>query len=171
MKFAINEQRRQKQIDDDFEDIQNDVMSEIFGKILTKILQEKQAFLLSDLLRDVMNLSDEKGVDSPVNNTAALKKKLVGVFSERLGFYSSGRQVIIYSSDGNPLEYATATLKGHGLRGLPVSKLLRVMKELDIGQIYAHADEQVYARLAHILLKYPDCRLQKVTNRGGQMQV
>ena len=158
LKFAINEQRRQKQIDDDLEDIQNDVMSEIFGKILTKILREKQAFLLSDLLRDVMNLSDEKGVDSPVNNTAALKKKLVGVFSERLGFYSSGRQVIIYSSDVNPLEYATATLKGHGLRGLPVSKLLRVMKELDIGHIYAHADEQVYARLAHILLKYPDCK-------------
>ena len=65
---------------------------------------------------------------------------------------------MIYSSNVNPLEYATATLKGHGLRGLPVSKLLRVMKELDIGQIYAHADEQVYARLAHILLKYPDCK-------------
>ena len=86
LKFAINEQRGQKQIDDDLKDIQNDVMSEIFGKIRTKILREKQAFLLSDLLRDIMNLSDEKGVDSPVNNTAALKKKLVGEFYERLGF-------------------------------------------------------------------------------------
>eukprot|EP00795_Rhopilema_esculentum_P009663 gene9663-17422_t len=126
-RFAINEQRRQKQIDDDLEDIQNDVMSEILGKIRTKILLEKQAFLLSNLLRDVMNLSDEKGIDSPVNNTAALKKKLVGVFSERLGFYSSGRQVIIYSSDVNPLEYATATLKGHGLRDEDIIKACAAM--------------------------------------------
>eukprot|EP00794_Sanderia_malayensis_P019707 gene19707-21653_t len=127
LKFAVNEQKRQKQIDDDLEEIKDDVMSEIFAKIRTKILREKQAFLLSDLLRDIKNLSDEKGVDSPINNTAAMKKKLICVFSERLGFYPSGRQVIIYSSDMNPIEYMAATLKGHGLRDEDLIKACAAM--------------------------------------------
>ena len=44
LKFAINEQRRQKQIDDDFEDIQNDVMSEIFGKIRKRFCGRSKLF-------------------------------------------------------------------------------------------------------------------------------
>ena len=31
-----------------------------------------------------------------------------------------------------------------------------MMKELDLEHIFAHADEQVYARLAHIIWKYPE---------------
>ena len=30
-----------------------------------------------------------------------------------------------------------------------------MMKELDLEHIFTHADEQVYARLAHIIWKYP----------------
>ena len=33
--------------------------------------------------------------------------------------------------------------------------LCDLLKELEIGHIYAHADEQVYAKLAHIIWKYP----------------
>lgn len=33
--------------------------------------------------------------------------------------------------------------------------LCDLMKELEISHIYAHADEQVYAKLAHIIWKYP----------------
>lgn len=63
-----------------------------------------------------MNLSEERGVDAPVSHTSVFKKKLMSYFPGRLGFFSSGRQVIVYSSDMNPLKYTEATLKGHGLR-------------------------------------------------------
>ena len=33
--------------------------------------------------------------------------------------------------------------------------LLQLMKDLEFGHIFAHGDEQVYARLAHIILKGP----------------
>ena len=36
-----------------------------------------------------------------------------------------------------------------------LDSLLELMKELEIGHIFAHADEQVYARLCHIIWKYP----------------
>eukprot|EP00795_Rhopilema_esculentum_P014831 gene14831-5948_t len=37
-----------------------------------------------------------------------------------------------------------------------LDKLLDLMKKLEIGNVFAYADEQVYARLAHILWKYPE---------------
>ena len=34
--------------------------------------------------------------------------------------------------------------------------LFSMIKELDLGHIFAHPDEQVYARLVHIIWKEPD---------------
>ena len=45
------------------------------------------------------------------------------------------------------------------------------MKELDIGHIYAHADEQVYARLAHILWQNPDTYKNVIIRMGGLHQL
>ena len=45
------------------------------------------------------------------------------------------------------------------------------MKELEIGHVFAHADEQVYPRLAHILWKYPEVYQKVVILMGGFHQV
>ncbi len=37
-----------------------------------------------------------------------------------------------------------------------LDKLLDLMKELEIGHVFVHADEQVCARLANILWRYPE---------------
>ena len=44
LKFAVNEQGRQKRIDEDLDDLKTDIMNEVLAKIRMKILREKQAF-------------------------------------------------------------------------------------------------------------------------------
>ena len=61
-------------------------------------------------------MSEEHGICPPINHTSALKKKIANEFPERIGFYSTVHQVIVYSNDMNPLDYTAATIKGHGLR-------------------------------------------------------
>ena len=52
-----------------------------------------------------------------------------------------------------------------------LDKLLDLMKELEIGHIFAHADEQMYARLAHILWKYPEVYQKVIILMGGFHQL
>ena len=49
--------------------------------------------------------------------------------------------------------------------------LLDLMKELEINHIFAHADEQVSARLAHILGKFPDTYENVMILMGGFHQL
>lgn len=49
--------------------------------------------------------------------------------------------------------------------------LLSLMKELDVGHIFAHSDEQVYARLCHIIWKYPDVYKNVILLMGGFHQL
>ena len=49
--------------------------------------------------------------------------------------------------------------------------LLELMDDLGLGHIFAHADEQVYARLSHILWKDPDLYQNVVVLMGGFHQL
>ena len=46
-----------------------------------------------------------------------------------------------------------------------------MMKELDLEHLFAHADEQVYARLAHIIWKYPERYKNVAILMGGFHQL
>eukprot|EP00794_Sanderia_malayensis_P008681 gene8681-9616_t len=48
--------------------------------------------------------------------TEELKRRLIDRFDDRIGFFPTGRHVIIHSPDLNPCQYFVATLKGFGLR-------------------------------------------------------
>ncbi len=52
-----------------------------------------------------------------------------------------------------------------------LDKLPDLMKELEIGHVFAYADEQVYARLAHILWKHPEVYQQAAILMGGVHQL
>ena len=116
LKFAVNVKYQREQLDNDDRDLGVDLMNEFFGHVRMKVLREKNTYLLSDLMRDILNMSEERGICPPINHTSALKKKIVNEFQERIGFYSTVNQVIVYSNDMNPLDYTAATIKGHGLR-------------------------------------------------------
>ena len=58
----------------------------------------------------------------------------------------------------------------------PVSKkflddLIDMLKELELDHIFVHADEQVYAKMGHILWKHPDLYSKVVILMGGFHQV
>ena len=52
-----------------------------------------------------------------------------------------------------------------------LDQLLDLMNDLEIDHIYAHADEQVYAKLAHILWKFPDTYKNVTILMGGFHQL
>ena len=52
-----------------------------------------------------------------------------------------------------------------------LDKLLQIMKDLDLRFIFAHSDEQVYGKLAHILRKFPDLHKNIVIVMGGFHQL
>jgi len=47
-------------------------MKDFFCKIKIKIIREKNGYLLTDLLEDLKNMSEENGTDSVVSHTSTL---------------------------------------------------------------------------------------------------
>eukprot|EP00795_Rhopilema_esculentum_P013857 gene13857-4799_t len=87
-------------------------------------------------------------------------------------------QPVLQSS--NRVKYEKISFRVHAsysrTTGIPgvqslFDKLFDLMKELEIGHVFAHADEQVYARLAHILWKYPEVYQKVIILMGGFHQL
>ena len=116
LKFAVNPTTKQSERDEIEEEIAANVLKEFLGKIKIKVLRERNAYLLRELLEDLRSMSEENGVVSVVKHTVELKRRILEEFEEKIGFYPTGRQVIVFSSNVNPCDYSEATLKGHGLR-------------------------------------------------------
>ena len=117
IKFAINPVKLQKMTkDDDMNQGEADVMADFYRAVRIKIVRKKEAFLLHHLLGDVEMYSEESGMDPVVTSTATLKRRLIEEFGDEIGFFPTGKYVIVHSSSINPCEYSVATLKGHCLR-------------------------------------------------------
>ena len=99
--------------DDGINQEEADVMADFYQAVRIKIVRKKEAFLLHHLLGDVEMDSEEAGVDSVVTSTATLKRRLTEEFGDDIGFFPTGKYVIVHSSSINPCEYSVATLKGH----------------------------------------------------------
>ena len=72
------------------------------------------AYLLHDLLRDVISMAEDYNIEPLFTNTRSLKRKLEGI--EGVSFHKSSKYVIVYPSDVDPLLYSEAILRGNGLR-------------------------------------------------------
>ena len=102
--------------DDDMIQREADVMADFYRAVRIKIVRKKEAFLLHHLLGDIKMYSEENSIDPVVTSTATLKRRLVAEFGDEIGFFSTGKYVIVHSSAINPCEYSVATLKGHCLK-------------------------------------------------------
>lgn len=60
-------------------------------------------------------------------DTRSLKRKLLQEFNNNLGFFSTGRHVIVHVADINPCEFTVATLRGHRLRDNDLTKAFATM--------------------------------------------
>ena len=76
------------------------------------IVHQKNGYLLSELLKDYQNICDEDDSEPLISETRSLKRRLLTEFPEELGFYPTGRQVIVHATDMNPCEFSAATLRG-----------------------------------------------------------
>eukprot|EP00794_Sanderia_malayensis_P001967 gene1967-2238_t len=129
--------KTQKDTNDANDRIQKDVQAMVLAEfditIKVNILGKKCAYLLSCLLKDIIYLSEEHGIEPVIAHSLTLRKHLEINFPDVVGFFSSGKQVIVYSSDTNPCEYAVAALKGVGLRDTDLIKSFANMIKRKIG--------------------------------------
>ena len=73
LKFAVNPIIQQVENERNQENT-FDILKDFFCKIKIKIIREKNGYLLTDLLEDLKNMSEENGTDSVVSHTSTLKK-------------------------------------------------------------------------------------------------
>ena len=63
----------------------------------------KEAFLISDLLKDIKCLRQENSIEeSIITITRTLKRKMIDTFPEEISLYPNGKYLIVQSSNVNP---------------------------------------------------------------------
>ena len=90
------------------------VRNHFVSYIRVKIRNDKNAYLLNDLLNDTI-MSQEHDIGAIFTNTKSLRRYLEQNFKE-LGFKKSGKNVVVYSLDIDPILYSESILKGNGQR-------------------------------------------------------
>ena len=105
--------------DSDVSETNGKVIQHFYRKILQKVIRDKNAYLLSELLRDCKEISKEFGLDeAPVclRHTYRVKESLMQHFETQISFSSITKYVVVHSSEVNVVTYSFATLKGRGLQ-------------------------------------------------------
>ena len=62
-----------------------------------------------------MKLYENHGICPLIDNIKELKRRLTKKFDKKIGFFPSGKQLIVFSIEFNPCQYSAATLDGFGL--------------------------------------------------------
>ena len=79
-----------------------------------------------------MKLYENYGIFPLIDNTKELKRRLIEKFDEKIGFFPSGKQLIVFSIEVNPCQYSVATLDGFGLYDIIRSFARMVRRKLQI---------------------------------------
>eukprot|EP00794_Sanderia_malayensis_P018600 gene18600-20470_t len=99
--------------------IEEEITNNFLRKFILRAIEAKEAFLITELLKDVGEISEEYGLkEAPITlkHTYQVKAKLIEQFGDRIEFGKVGRSDVVYPSGANPLQYSLATLHGRGLR-------------------------------------------------------
>lgn len=134
--------------------IGNKVKTEFLALIERKVIKEKEAYLATDLLDEFGSLCTENGLEkgqSSITYTYELKRELQKRFGNAISFYLTGRKLIVHPTSVNPCLYATATLKGAGLRDDDVTRafanMLRRRLVTETKQAWPITAEELIAKL------------------------
>ena len=79
------------------------------------IVQKSNAYLLNELLNDWLSFCMDRDIISRMNHTHHLKKVIMEHFPESIGFFKTGRHIIVYSQFTNTCAYSVSTLRGSGM--------------------------------------------------------
>ena len=101
-------------------------LNDFLFKVDHSIVRNSKAYLLNELLNDWFSLCEDRNVTSKINHTHHLKREIKQRFPDSIGFFKTGRHVIVYSQLTNPCEYSINTLMGTGMRN---EDIIRKRKE------------------------------------------
>ena len=82
------------------------------------MVKDKDAYILSELLRDFEEISKEFGLEEPpvrLKHTYQLKKMLISRLGEEIRICKLSNRDVVYPKSVDQFSYSQATLKGHGL--------------------------------------------------------
>ena len=84
------------------QELHKNALSEFFSKVDYNIVQRKNAYLLIDLLRDWVTLCEDREIESNITQSHLLKDVIVERFPDSIGFFRSGKHLIVHSQFMNP---------------------------------------------------------------------
>ena len=71
-----------------------------------------------------------------IDNTKELKRRLIEKFDEKIGFFPSGKQLIVFSIKINQCQYSVATLDGFGISDNDIIRsFARMVRPMSIDDI------------------------------------
>ena len=97
-------------------------LNDFLANIDLSIVQRNNAFLLNQLLNDWLSFCMDRDIISRMNHTHHLKNVIMEHFPESIGFFKTGRPIIVYSQFTNPCAYSVSTLRGSGMRDKDIIK-------------------------------------------------
>ena len=74
-----------------YEETSANILDDFLSKVERCIIFQKPAFLLSNLLKELMKLYENYGICPLIDNTKELKRRLIEKFDEKNGFFPSGK--------------------------------------------------------------------------------
>ena len=105
---------------------------EMKKKLELSIVYRSTAYLLNEPLQDWLFFCEDREVLSQTRYTKELKKYIDDIFRDKIGFYRTGKCVIVYSQNVNPCQYSMSTVKGFGLRADNITKHFANLIKRDI---------------------------------------
>jgi hypothetical protein len=82
-------------------------VTQLFRLFHIQVIKDKEAYLLTELLEDLGELSQDQDQDEP---------PVMKNYGYAIDFYVVGKRLIVHPSGQSTLVYTVATLQGHGLR-------------------------------------------------------
>ena len=73
------------------QELHKNTLNEYLLKLEFSVVQQKSAYLLSDLLRDWMTFCEDCELDSTITQSHQLKEIVLGRFPDSIGFFRSGK--------------------------------------------------------------------------------
>ena len=100
------------------------VMGYFDEMIRRRVIQDKESFLMTELLKDFAEISSDFGLsEPPIRQTKYLKTHIEQTFPDEIAFSKVGqKKQVLHSNTVGPVTYVEAALKGHGLREFDLTK-------------------------------------------------
>ena len=95
------------------------ILHYFFRQIELNVVKDHKVFLVNELMKDILEISEEHGQEEPLaalRHSKRLKEKLLDQFREKIQLTKTGNKNVLHCSDVSSLASTETTLKGHALR-------------------------------------------------------